>query len=147
MAARRCRRVQCRLRGYHGLQGGQWALGYSWNNRRFNVNLRSVRSGDYRDLGALQGNLPPSISEQATLGLDLLRLGTLSASYLRPLPTATRRQPLRQPVLVAQLEPALVGLPVAEPEPGPERRPQHLPVADRQSGQQPPGQPLEPTQR
>ncbi len=70
--------------GYHGLQGGQWALGYSWNNRRFNVNLRSVRShGDYRDLGALQGNLPPSISEQATLGLDLLRLGTLSASYLR----------------------------------------------------------------
>ncbi|MEW6385463.1 MAG: fimbria/pilus outer membrane usher protein, partial [Pseudomonadota bacterium] len=69
---------------YHGLRGGQWALGYSWNNRRFNVNLRSVRShGDYRDLGALQGNLPPSISEQATLGLDLLRLGTLSASYLR----------------------------------------------------------------
>ncbi len=69
---------------YHGLQGGQWTLGYSWNNRRFNVNLRSVRShGDYRDLGALQGNLPPSISEQATVGLDLLRLGTLSASYLR----------------------------------------------------------------
>ncbi|MDW7603231.1 fimbrial biogenesis outer membrane usher protein, partial [Stenotrophomonas maltophilia] len=21
---------------YHGLQGGQWTLGYSWNNRRFN---------------------------------------------------------------------------------------------------------------
>ena len=36
---------------YHGLQGGQWALGYSWNNRRFNVNLRSVRShGDARVL-------------------------------------------------------------------------------------------------
>ena len=69
---------------YQGLQGGQWALGYSWNNRRFNVNLRSVRShGDYRDLGALQANLPPSISEQATVGLDLLRLGSLSASYLR----------------------------------------------------------------
>ncbi len=51
--------------GAHG-QGGQWALG-QLNNRRFNVNLRSVRShGDYRDLGALQGNLPPSISEQAT---------------------------------------------------------------------------------
>lgn len=28
---------------HHGLQGGQWALGYSWNNRRLNVNLRSVR--------------------------------------------------------------------------------------------------------
>ena len=69
---------------YDGLQGGQWALGYSWNNRRFNFNLRSVRShGDYRDLGALQDILPASISEQATFGLDLLRLGTLSASYLR----------------------------------------------------------------
>ncbi|HDS1039850.1 TPA: fimbrial biogenesis outer membrane usher protein [Stenotrophomonas maltophilia] len=69
---------------YQGLQGGQWALGYSWNNRRFNVNLRSVRShGQYRDLGALQGNLPPDISEQATLGVDLLKLGTLSTSYLR----------------------------------------------------------------
>lgn len=69
---------------YHDLRGGQWALGYSWNNRRLNFNLRSVRShGDYRDLGALQGNLPPSISEQATVGADLLRLGTLSASYLR----------------------------------------------------------------
>ena len=69
---------------YHGLRGGQWALGYSWNNRRLNFNLRSVRShGDYRDLGALQGSLPPSISEQATVGADLLRLGTLSASYLR----------------------------------------------------------------
>lgn len=67
-----------------GLQGGQWALGYSWNNRRFNFNVRSVRThGDYRDLGALQDNLPPRISEQATAGLDLLGLGTLSASYLR----------------------------------------------------------------
>jgi len=69
---------------YQGLQGGQWAVGYSWNNRRFNFNLRSVRShGDFRDLGALQDNLPPSISEQATVGVDLLKLGTLSASYLR----------------------------------------------------------------
>ncbi len=69
---------------YQGLRGGQWAVGYSWNNRRFNLNLRSVRShGDYRDLGALQGSLPPSISEQATAGIDLAQLGTLSASYLR----------------------------------------------------------------
>ncbi|WP_254051221.1 fimbria/pilus outer membrane usher protein [Stenotrophomonas sp. ESTM1D_MKCIP4_1] len=69
---------------YQGLQGGQWAVGYSWNNRRFNFNLRSVRShGEFRDLGALQDTLPPSISEQATAGLDLLKLGTLSASYLR----------------------------------------------------------------
>ncbi|WMJ68504.1 fimbria/pilus outer membrane usher protein [Stenotrophomonas sp. 24(2023)] len=69
---------------YEGLGGGQLALGYSWNNRHFNLNLRSVRShGDYRDLGALQGNLPPDLSEQATVGVDLRELGSLSASYLR----------------------------------------------------------------
>ncbi|KAF1055649.1 MAG: Outer membrane usher protein YraJ [Stenotrophomonas maltophilia] len=69
---------------YEGLDGGQVALGYSWNNHHFNVNLPSVRShGDYRDLGALQGNLPPDITEQATFGVDLQRLGSLSASYLR----------------------------------------------------------------
>jgi outer membrane usher protein len=77
---------------YHGLQGGQWALGYSWNNRRSTSICAAYAAGDYRDLGALQGNLPPSISEQATVGLDLLRLGTLSASYLRlryPMETTT----------------------------------------------------------
>lgn len=69
---------------YQGREGGQVALGYSWNNRRLNINLRSVRShGDYRDLGALQGNLPPEISEQATVGVDVPALGSLSTSYLR----------------------------------------------------------------
>jgi len=69
---------------YQGLAGSQVALGYSWNNRRFNFNLRSVRSyGDYRDLGALQDNLPPAISEQATFGVDVPVVGSLSTSYLR----------------------------------------------------------------
>lgn len=67
-----------------GLQGGQYSLGYSWNNRRFNLNLLTRRThGDYRDLGALQNTLPPDISEQATVGLNLARAGSLSASYLR----------------------------------------------------------------
>jgi outer membrane usher protein len=69
---------------FEGLQGGQYAVGYSWNNRRFNINLLTRRThGAYRDLGALQDTLPPDISEQATLGLNLERAGSLSASYLR----------------------------------------------------------------
>ena len=68
----------------HGLDGGQWALGYSWNNRRFNVNASTRRThGQYRDLGALQGALAPDVTDQITLGLDLQRAGSLSASYLR----------------------------------------------------------------
>ena len=67
-----------------GLQGGQYSLGYSWNNRRFNVNVLTRRThGAYRDLGALQDTLPPDISEQATLGVNLQDAGSLSASYLR----------------------------------------------------------------
>jgi len=66
------------------LQGGQYTLGYSWNNRRFNLNLATRRThGDYRDLGALQDSPPPDISEQATVGVNLDQAGSLSASYLR----------------------------------------------------------------
>lgn len=69
---------------FDGLQGGQYAVGYSWNNRRFNINLLTRRThGAYRDLGALQDTLPPDISEQATIGLNLQQAGSLSASYLR----------------------------------------------------------------
>ncbi|WP_353087366.1 fimbria/pilus outer membrane usher protein [Stenotrophomonas sp.] len=69
---------------FEGLQGGQYAVSYSWNNRRFNINLLTRRThGAYRDLGALQDTLPPDISEQATLGINLQRAGSLSASYLR----------------------------------------------------------------
>lgn len=68
----------------HDQAGGQYTVGYSWNNRRFNINLNSQRThGDYRDLGALQGNVPADISEQATLGVNLGVAGSLSGSYLR----------------------------------------------------------------
>ncbi|WP_411850448.1 fimbria/pilus outer membrane usher protein [Stenotrophomonas sp. LGBM10] len=67
-----------------GREGGQWALGYSWNNRRFNLNAATRRThGDYRDLGALQDALPPDVTDQLTLGLTLGRAGAISASYLR----------------------------------------------------------------
>lgn len=67
-----------------GLQGGQWALGYSWNNRVFNLNAATRRThGDFQDLGSLQGALPPDVTDQVTAGASLGRLGSLSASYLR----------------------------------------------------------------
>ncbi len=68
----------------HDLDGGQWALGYSWNNRRVNVNASTRRThGHYRDLGALQNALAPDVTDQLTVGVDLQRAGSFSASYLR----------------------------------------------------------------
>lgn len=67
-----------------GRDGGQWSLGYSWNNRVFNVNAATLRThGDFQDLGSLQGARPPDVTDQLTAGASLGRLGSLSASYLR----------------------------------------------------------------
>ncbi len=67
-----------------GRDGGQWALGYSWNNRVFNLNAATRRThGDFQDLGSLQGALPPDVIDQLTVGASLGRGGSLSASYLR----------------------------------------------------------------
>lgn len=67
-----------------GRDGGQWSLGYSWNNRVFNVNGSTLRThGDFQDLGSLQGARPPDVTDQVTAGASLGRLGSLSASYLR----------------------------------------------------------------
>lgn len=67
-----------------GRTGGQWALGYSWNNRSFNLNAATLRThGDFQDLGSLQGARPPAATDQVTAGTTLGRLGSLSASYLR----------------------------------------------------------------
>ncbi len=67
-----------------GRQGGQTALGYSWNSGRFNVSLDSQRThGDYRDIASLYGSPPISVSERALAGVTLPAFGTVSASYLR----------------------------------------------------------------
>ncbi|WP_312321122.1 fimbria/pilus outer membrane usher protein [Stenotrophomonas sp.] len=67
-----------------GRDGGQWSLGYSWNNRVFNLNAATLRThGDFQDLGSLQGARPPDVTDQVTAGASLGRLGSLSASYLR----------------------------------------------------------------
>ncbi|KAB7771368.1 fimbria/pilus outer membrane usher protein [Xanthomonas maliensis] len=67
-----------------GLQGGQTAIGYAWNNRRMNLTLGSQRThGDYRDLGALQGSLPARVSDRAAVGVTLDAIGALGTSYVR----------------------------------------------------------------
>lgn len=67
-----------------GRDGGQWSLGYSWNNRTFNLNASTLRThGDFQDLGSLQGARPPDVTDQVTAGASLGPLGSLSASYLR----------------------------------------------------------------
>lgn len=67
-----------------GRSGGQWGLGYSWNNRLLNLNAATRRTqGDFQDLGSLQGALPPNVVDQVTFGATLGRGGALSASYLR----------------------------------------------------------------
>lgn len=73
--------ARSRLNGVHGSQS---ALGYAWNNRRFNVSFDSRRtSGDYRDVASLY-SLPPSPrSERATAGFNASRLGNVSLSYTR----------------------------------------------------------------
>ncbi|PPU35995.1 MULTISPECIES: fimbria/pilus outer membrane usher protein [unclassified Xanthomonas] len=68
----------------HDLRGGQYVLGYAWNNRRFNVNLGTQRThGDYRDLGALQGSLPARVSDRAAFGINVDPIGSLGTSYVR----------------------------------------------------------------
>lgn len=75
-----------------GASGGQYAFGYQWNNRVFNLNLGTQRThGQYRDLGALQDNLPASASDHAVVGVNLPTLGAISAGYVNlEYPQATR---------------------------------------------------------
>ncbi|MDM7554027.1 fimbria/pilus outer membrane usher protein [Xanthomonas fragariae] len=66
------------------LRGGQYVLGYAWNNRRFNFNIGTQRThGDYRDLGALQGSVPARISDRAVFGVNVEPVGSLGTSYVR----------------------------------------------------------------
>jgi outer membrane usher protein len=67
-----------------GADGWQSAIGYNWNNGRFNVAADSQRThGDYRDLASLYGAPPPGISERALAGITAPQAGNFSVSYVR----------------------------------------------------------------
>ncbi len=69
--------------GGSGRRGSQLALGYNWNNRRFNVALSGLRSqSGYRDVAALHGSPPARASGRATLGYSSPATGGFSLSYL-----------------------------------------------------------------
>lgn len=66
-----------------GQHGSQLALGYSWNDRRFNVALSGQRAqSGYRDVAALYGSPPARTSASATLGYNSPTAGGFSLSYL-----------------------------------------------------------------
>jgi len=66
-----------------GNHGGQYSLGYSWNDSRFNFNISGTRtSGRYRDVATLYGAPPPKLTAQALLGYNTGHLGSFGVSYL-----------------------------------------------------------------
>lgn len=67
------------------LQGHQFSVGYQWQGQRFHVALNTLRtSKSYRDAAAIEdGQLPTRVSESAVAGINLGRLGSLNANYVR----------------------------------------------------------------
>lgn len=66
-----------------GSQGSQLGLGYSWSNSRFNFAFNATRTaGNYQDVAARYGGLPPRLSGSATAGYNTDHLGSFSLSYL-----------------------------------------------------------------
>ncbi|HEY0231590.1 MAG TPA: fimbria/pilus outer membrane usher protein, partial [Dokdonella sp.] len=69
---------------WHGEDGSQIGLGYSWTNNRFNVSLDSLRTqGDYRDVAARYGLAPPRVSDRAVASFATLRDGSFGVNLLR----------------------------------------------------------------
>lgn len=67
-----------------GRTGAQTALGYRWNNRRFNASAETQRThGRYRDLAARYGSPPPTVSDRAQAGINTAALGNFGLSYVR----------------------------------------------------------------
>lgn len=67
-----------------GAHGSQTAVGYGWNNQRFNISLDSRRThGDFRDIASLHGLPPATRSERAVAGFTASAVGNLSLNYVR----------------------------------------------------------------
>jgi len=67
-----------------GRSGHQYALGYRWNNGRFNISMDTQRAQrGYRDVAAEYGAAPPRISERALAGVTWNRVGNVALSYVR----------------------------------------------------------------
>lgn len=64
--------------------GGQGALGYAWNNDRWNFSADTQRTfGAYRDIASRYGSRPANISDRIVAGFHAPWLGNLGLSYVR----------------------------------------------------------------
>ncbi|HKE49709.1 MAG TPA: fimbria/pilus outer membrane usher protein [Rhodanobacteraceae bacterium] len=68
---------------WHGRDGHQGELGYSWRNTWFNFAIDSMRSfGDYRDVASLYGPPPPRRTDRALVGVTYAPVGSFGANYV-----------------------------------------------------------------
>jgi outer membrane usher protein len=68
---------------WHGRDGSQAGLGYSWRNTWFNFALDSQRSfGDYRDVASLYGLPPARRTDRALVGVTCAPVGSFGANYV-----------------------------------------------------------------
>lgn len=67
-----------------GRQGSQYSAGYQWVGRHFNIGANTTRTaGQYRDVAALYGAAPPSVTESLVVGASFQPIGSVSLSYIK----------------------------------------------------------------
>ena len=68
---------------FHGRDGRQAGLGYSWRNTWFNFAVDSTRSfGEYRDIASLYGLPPARRTDRALIGVTYAPIGSFGANYV-----------------------------------------------------------------
>jgi outer membrane usher protein len=68
---------------WHGRDGQQAELGYSWRNTWLNLGFDSLRTfGDYRDVASSYGPPPAKRTDRALIGLTYAPVGSFGANYI-----------------------------------------------------------------
>jgi outer membrane usher protein len=68
---------------WHGSDGHQGELGYSWRNSWLNFAVDSMRSfGDYRDVASLYGPPPARRTDRALVGVTYAPVGSFGMNYV-----------------------------------------------------------------
>src|SRR6185312_12238586 len=68
---------------WHGRDGQQAELGYSWRNTWLNVGVDSLRTfGDYRDVASSYGPPPAKRTDRALVGVTYGPIGSFGANYV-----------------------------------------------------------------
>jgi outer membrane usher protein len=68
---------------WHGRDGEQAELGYSWRNTWLNFGVDSLRTfGDYRDVASSYGPPPAKRTDRALVGITYAPIGSFGANYV-----------------------------------------------------------------